>query len=210
MKPDDLKGQSGPVSISVADGRTGVSLPANAAEYIGENSSVSIRTSEVHLSIPSDVLAQAANLLPAGERGGSQIMVKIEPAAEKRGEYLLSRGRTYDLTIEVMDSTGTVSRLTEFAKPVTITLPAGHVTNPRLAGIYYIDDNGKFHFIGGTYAQGSYTANVNHFSVYGVFEYVKTYQDVPSSHWAYSLIQELSFKGIADGISDSLFAPENL
>ncbi|WP_074727506.1 S-layer homology domain-containing protein [Paenibacillus naphthalenovorans] len=209
VKPDDLKGQSGPVSISVADGRTGVSLPANAAEYIGENSSISIRTSEVHLSIPSDVLVQAANLLPAGERGGSQIMVKIEPAAEKRGEHLLSRGRTYDLTIEVMDSTGTVSRLTEFAKPVTITLPAGHVTNPRLAGIYYIDDNGKFHFIGGTYAQGSYTANVNHFSVYGVFEYVKTYQDVPSSHWAYSLIQELSFKGIADGISDSLFAPEN-
>ncbi|WP_409344260.1 DUF2341 domain-containing protein [Paenibacillus sp. MBLB4367] len=208
VKPADLKAENGAVTLTLAAGKEGVSLPGNVADLIGKEASVVVQAGAMKLAIPADVLASAAALLPEGERKNGSIVVKAKPVTGSAHPDLAAGGQAYELTIEAIGMDGKALRLSSFAKPVTITISAPDVRNPKLAGIYYIDESGAFRLIGGTYGQGSYTAEVRHFSKYGVYAYTKSYLDVPESHWAHAVIQELSFKGIANGMTDKTFAPD--
>jgi hypothetical protein len=207
-KSEELTVQHGIVKLDIPNGTEGVALPLNVAERIGQQSSLILKSGELRMSIPSSVLASAAKLLPLGETDG-RIEVKMKSVSAAPNLELTAGGQTYELTIEAVTKNGDASRLSQFSTPITIHISAPKVKNPQLAGIYYISPDGEYTLIGGTYEEGGYTAELSHFSTYGVFEYTKTYQDVPATHWAFSIIQELSFKGIAEGMTDKTFAPDN-
>ncbi len=207
-KSEDLTVQNGRVKLDIPQGTEVVALPVNVAERIGQQSSVVLESGELKMTIPSSVLASAAKFLPPGETDG-RIEVKMRAVSAAPNLELSEGGQTYELTIEAVTKNGETSRLSQFNTPITIHISAPHVKNPKLAGIYYISPEGEYTFIGGTYEEGGYTAELSHFSTYGVFEYTRTYQDVPATHWAFSIIQELSFKGIADGKADNRFAPDS-
>lgn len=208
VKPADLKPENGAVTVTLGADKEGVSLPGNAADLIGPDAALVIQAGDMKLEIPAGVLADAAGLLSESERNIGSILVKVKPVASATQPHLASGGQMFELTIEAVGADNKSERLGMFDQTVTVTLPAPNVKNPKLAGIYFIDDKEKFRLIGGAYAQDGYTAELSQPGKYGVYEYTKTYRDVPESHWAYAIIQELSFKEIANGVTDGTFAPD--
>src|SRR5690606_40343189 len=51
------------------------------------------------------------------------------------------------------------------------------------------------------------SSDLRHFSQYGVFEYEKTFDDVPANHWASRAVAVLSSKHVLDGVSDTSYLP---
>ncbi|WP_158560592.1 DUF2341 domain-containing protein [Paenibacillus contaminans] len=208
VKPADLKPENGAVTVTLGAGKEGVSLPVNAADLIGPDAVLVIQTGDMKLEIPAGVLANTAGLLSESERNTGSILVKVKPVASTTQPHLAAGGQMFEWSIEAVGANNKTERLNTFSEPVTITLPALNVKNPKLSGIYFVDEKGKFLLIGGAYALGGYTVEVNRLGKYGVYEFTKTYLDVPESHWAYAIIQELSFKEIANGVTDGTFAPD--
>ncbi|MBW7457821.1 S-layer homology domain-containing protein, partial [Paenibacillus sepulcri] len=109
------------------------------------------------------------------------------------------------LTITAAD--GTTGKLTQLDEPVTISLKVDDSINPRLAGIYFIPDEGRLEYIGGEYADGRLTAQIHHLSKYAVLEVKRDFSDLSAGHWAYNVIEELAAKQIVQGTSGMLFEP---
>ena len=82
--------------------------------------------------------------------------------------------------------------------------------NSKKLGIYRYDpDKKSWRYVGGKVDPdtGRVYLKTDHLSIYGAFEYHKTYSDIQSS-WAKEYIEILSAKQIVSGINDELFQPD--
>lgn len=61
---------------------------------------------------------------------------------------------------------------------------------------------------GGSYSDGKWNAQVNHFSKFAVLTYDKTFEDVNASYWAHDVIKRMAAKQIVLGVSETDFAPK--
>lgn len=80
----------------------------------------------------------------------------------------------------------------------------------RKIGVYRWDEQLKnWIYIGGKYdkASGKMIFEVNEAGTYGLFQYDKTFADVPENHWAKTDIEILAAKHIVSGISEDKFDP---
>jgi hypothetical protein len=218
--PTDLlkSGSNGRSTIEVPAGTIEVKLPANAAALLEENK-LEVKMDKLVLEIPSALFKQLAGRISAEELQGSTISLKLEPLKSSDVQALLAKGQQssnaaiklgseiYELSLTITTASGSIEKLMQFDQPITIRLKVDPSMNPKLIGIYYLSDGGLLEWIGGQYANGEMTAQIQHFSKYAVLEVKKNFADLATNYWAYHVIQELAAKQIIQGINASKFEP---
>ncbi|GIP24727.1 S-layer homology domain-containing protein [Paenibacillus sp. J22TS3] len=223
VKAADIpKPQNGVVTIKVAIPQSQsageVLLPANLGQLTGD-SKVELIWDTASIVIPKEVVQSLSNLIPADKQNGSYIVLQVgslkseqvKPITDSNGtkgaSYQLA-GAAQELSLVVKDSSGKTTKLDQLSQPVTVSFQLNSQANQALAGIYYITDQGKLEYVGGKISGNTITAEVPHLGQYGVFAYEKNYSDIPASHWASKVIQELTAKHVIQGVTETSFAPE--
>lgn len=204
---------TGEVTLKPAAGANAIALSADALARIGSRE-VKIETDNNGIVIIPNAVLQSLG----GKLGnGSELIVKLdkmtqtsidqaeENAGAKWKAEMEAKGAALQLSFSERSKSGSLTTIGTLPSPVKIELKADSINNVKLAGIYRIDEIGNAVWIGGEYANGSFTASVDQPGKYIVMEYSKSYSDVSSSNWAYDYVQELSFRGIVNGISDNKF-----
>ncbi|MCR8636501.1 S-layer homology domain-containing protein [Paenibacillus radicis (ex Xue et al. 2023)] len=220
IKDEELKQSisDGKVSITVPFAAKEIVLPAKIADWMGTNPLVVLKD-KVSLNIPTELIQQLTSLVSEANRTDGSIVLKVSPLSEADARTIMGQalnvspaelklsGEVYNLGISYVTKDGIATNLTQFNQPMTIRLKVDPLLNTNLAGIYYIADNGKIEYVGGEVVNGELVAEIHHFSKYAVLEFKKSFADVPSNHWAFSIIQELTSKHILDS-SVASFEPE--
>jgi hypothetical protein len=134
----------------------------------------------------------------------------LTKASEHSGAGVKAAGEILDFTFTLTTKDNKSVSLSQFDKPIKISLLVNPNSNKDLVGIYFIADDGKLEYIGGTLKDGKLTANVNHFSKYAILEYEKQFTDLPNNHWAASAIRQLAAKHLVQGVSADAFHPERM
>ncbi|WP_308638558.1 S-layer homology domain-containing protein [Paenibacillus silvisoli] len=216
FKLEDVPAASnGTVTLDAKSGdyaKAEIKLPVAAAQKIGDNS-LQLLLPSGSVTLPPEVIADLANL--AGSDKDASFWLQFhrlttgEAASAAAGDKaLLPQGQTVELTLGVVLKDGTSKKLGTFAEPVTLKLQLTSGADSRLTGIYYISDSGAIEYIGGTIDGQTITAEISHFSKYGVFAYKKAYTDVPASYWASDVIAELTAKHVVQGLTLDSFGPK--
>ncbi|MFC5467399.1 pullulanase [Cohnella suwonensis] len=212
-------GKEGKVEVAIAGGKHSVLLPIQAAAMLGEND-LALRAGELTVAIPREELDAIAKLVSGQDADGAHIQFDFKPVAdpidgkkliadeEAKGANVRQASPVYEFTLSVVTKDGKSISVTSFKNPLTITLPLTGNPNKELVGIYYIADNGKLEYVGGTVNGDRVSAEVSHFSKYAVLEYEKTFSDVRSGHWAEAVIKALTAKHILNGVNESSFMPQ--
>ncbi|MFC5702417.1 lamin tail domain-containing protein [Cohnella faecalis] len=216
ISPKDIPESGSSVLLTIEKGTTTIALSADALAKIGDRPVTLQADGGAAVTLPASVIQALSGTLADGSRLTVSLGSVPQPiageAAQSYGAKLKAgmtiAGSTIDLVFGKQDSSGKTTAIDGAGKPVSIELTTGAVRNDRLAGIYRIDADGSAHWIGGSYSNGSYKANVEQAGMYVVMEYKKPYDDLAEGNWAYDYVQELSFKGIVSGVSDSSFGSD--
>ncbi|MDQ6419535.1 cadherin-like beta sandwich domain-containing protein [Paenibacillus sp. LHD-117] len=207
------------VNVELPEGKNQVVIPAEQTEQLNGRP-LQVQSGNASLEVPAELLEALNALLPEADRSGA-ITVKIDPVADSEAEdaireagrnhnatYLLG-GKMVDLSIYSTDTNGNRHQLKEFPQPVVVKFPIPEGMDPRLAGIYHIQEDGTLVYMGGTLTDDgtAVIVELSHFSEYALLSMEKMYDDLPASHWAYDTIKELSAKGIVTGVTENSFAP---
>lgn len=195
-----------------------ITLPANAGTLTGGRP-VELKTAELALTLPGQVLSDLQALVPASGLAGAQISLTVTKqaagsldgalakASAAEGASLRAAGGIYSFELAAVLADGTAKKLERFARPVTLTLPVNAGANADLVGVYYIPASGQPEYAGGQTSAATVTANVYHFSTYAALEYDKTFTDVKPTHWAYGNIRTMAAKHIVQGKNAAQFDP---
>lgn len=204
--------------ITVPDGKDELIVPINSGDLLG-SAKLKIVISGLTLTIDSAVLKQLQQLPKADS--GINISLKVKPLDEKetskllvghssKGLNLQAAGPVAELSLVVKTVDGELN-LNKFDKPILVQLPYGTASiDASLLGVYYYNSNTKsWEYKGGKLSKSTKLINVEltQFSTYAVLSYLKSYSDVPASHWAHEAITKLSAKHVVKGVSDTTFSP---
>ncbi|MCC3375441.1 S-layer homology domain-containing protein [Cohnella sp. REN36] len=216
---DQLRaGAGGTATVNAPAGTREVALPAQAAELLS-GGTLRIASGALTLDVPAGLIRQLADQLPADERQAGQISLKFDPVSAADAQAIAAKsgqatgfdvqlkGSIYNFVFSIASAGGRTASLSKFDQPMTIRLKADPGLDPKLAGIYYIADDGALEYIGGTYENGEYVAQIRHFSAYAVLQLTKNFADVTNKHWAYNVIQGVVAKQIVKGTGASTFEP---
>ncbi|MCM3630489.1 alpha-amylase family glycosyl hydrolase [Paenibacillus glycanilyticus] len=216
----DAVKQSGDGKATIAvEGKSEVLLPMNTAELLN-GKALELKQGDLTLLVPGAVLQEL--LKKAGAGSASHIVLKLQALAAKAQKELIDKAaaasgvelkpasEVYDFRLAVVDGSGKdTAVLSTFVQPLKLTFKLDSEANQKLTGIYYVADNGKLEYNGGTVnADGTITTAIHHFSSYAALEYAKTFEDVPLSHWAGEMIRELASHHVITGVTADRFEPE--
>ncbi|WP_308637938.1 alpha-amylase family glycosyl hydrolase [Paenibacillus silvisoli] len=208
------------VTVSL-EGKGQLVLPLNTAELLGDKK-LEISQGDTVVSVSDDVLNQLTKLGSQAQGGGNRIALQVQPLSGQAKQALLEQAEKqggadlqavseiYDFRLALVDGSGKETAvLSQFAKPITLTFKLAGGADTKLTGIYYIADNGKLEYVGGQLSEDgkSMTVEIYHFSIYAALEYDLTYADVTASHWAASMIRELTAKHVVTGTGAGRFEP---
>lgn len=214
-----VKNAAGEVVLTIAGNLNELILPGNAAGLLG-NALLRVEASNLSLRIPGQVLAELSTLLPGGQLERSTISLTATPVPSAETAALLAASGTltgaevtavseviaFALTITAED--GSAYSLSRFPQPVSLTFHVSPGTHPDLTGIYYIAEDGRLEYVGGSLVNGKMISSVSHFSKYSVLEYNKTFDDLRPGHWAESAVKQLAAKQLVEGVSLNRFDPD--
>ncbi|MDI4647500.1 S-layer homology domain-containing protein [Cohnella hashimotonis] len=205
----------GKSTVAIAAGKTEVRVPADAAFALGE--SLAFADGGFSLELPPGVLKQLAALRADGGWQGGELYVVRRPGGEAAAKALAAAstasavyrqaGDAYELELGVRSPAGVKTPLHQFDEGLKLTLKLAEGADRALAGIYAIPGVGAPEYVGGAARGDVVTATVNHFSVYAVLAFDRSYEDVLAGHWAAGGIKSLSAKHIVQGIGDNRFEP---
>ncbi|NQX69040.1 S-layer homology domain-containing protein [Paenibacillus alba] len=212
--------ENGKVVIRLSGDVKQITLPSNSAQLLGQNQ-LEIKTDKLTLDVPADLIRQLTSGLSTETLKDSTISLLFEPLSVSTAKDVIAKGQTesqaaikligdvYEFKLSVTKADGsTAAVLSKFDQSITIRIKVDASVNPKLAGIYYIADDGKLEYIGGQYSNGEMVAQISHFSKYAVLEVTKTFSDVSKDHWAGDVIKELAAKQLVNGTSATTFEPE--
>ncbi|WP_233182146.1 GH32 C-terminal domain-containing protein [Paenibacillus sonchi] len=207
------------LSFEMAKGERQVLFPVATAANDGKNA-LKIKNSGVEIEVPAEVLKELQAQVTGGEQEHAKISFEMEAlsseqskeriaqAGQKNQAAISAAGEVYDFKLSIVKPDGTKLTLEKFSKPVTIRLTAQENAQQGLTGIYYIADDGRLEYVGGTFAGSKWTANVSHFSTFAVLTYDKSFEDVNASYWAYDVIKRMAAQQMVSGVSETAFAPK--
>ncbi|WP_159886734.1 S-layer homology domain-containing protein [Paenibacillus puerhi] len=222
--PDPLKitdnGQ-GKKTVELPPAANGVKI---AMSQIGSDpkTRLEIKKEGLSVEIPPEVLLQLRGTVSEEQLSNSILSFTMKPLPLRDADTLIDRarqlhqagiklsGHIYEFSLQLITGEHQAASLTAFTKPITLRLKSDPSLNAKLVSMYYIADDGKLEYIGGTYVNGELSAEIYHFSKYAALEYTKTFADVPHNHWAKPVITELAAKHIVSGTSDTDFEPERM
>lgn len=205
-------------AITIPANSTGIRLPFNASELLGNNHFM-LQTSGMKLEIPVEILNQLESMVSAEQHQSSSIVLLLESlsadkkdeairkASEQSGAVIKAAGGLYSLSLYVETEDGIKHELKKFNKSMTIYIRVDTSVDEKLAGIYYVTESGKLEYVGGDIVNGELIAEINHFSLYALLEVNKSFTDIPDNFWAASVIKELAAKQIVTGTSLNSYEP---
>lgn len=207
-----------------ADGKGGytAALPAGTTQAVLpfglydqlEKGPLTLAAGDLSVTIPSAVITELLGKLTTEARSNitlSFVPVTGEAADKRLGSTKMdvrALGTIYTFELSVTDAAGSVEKLSAFSSPLILRMKPLQIGNPELTGIYYLAEDGTIHYAGGQLANGVWEAAVSHFSSYALLEVIKSYEDVPGTHWATKAIASLSAKQILNGTAAVSFEPE--
>jgi hypothetical protein len=218
--------KDGQLTIRMDSGKNELLLPAEVLSLLGSNK-LEIQHGDIVVSLPAEVIQSLVGLIGNDAAKDAQISFKLSIVEGKDKAALLASaldnkeasvrgaGAVLQLDLSIMTKDGTEKKLDVFSKPVEVAIPyiSGSDLQEQLLGVYYLNEQTRqWAYTGGQIDTATKQIKVvlAHFSTYTVFEYNKSYSDVPSSHWASNAVQILSAKHIVNGVDEVSFAPEAL
>lgn len=221
LQIEDLRqeAENGKVTVAVPKKVNQVILPGNAFEALGQNRLV-IETDTFAVELPADLLKQWSDKAAITETTDSQVEININrlpsSEAEKRlGELrddhhaaIKLSGEIIDLSLIMVAKDGQRTSLSPFHPPMTIRAQVDSALNPNLVGLYYMTEDGTFEYVGGSYIEGEWVADIHRAGTYAVLEFKKRFIDIQPSHWAKDAIEELAAKQMITGTSSTTFEPD--
>lgn len=210
-------GKDGKVEVQMLAGN--VLLPLKAAAALGSNDLV-LKAAGLSIALPNEVLASVQKLVSGSEADGSRILFEAKPIAAADATSLINGMDTeqadlsgasdvYEFKLSVIAKDGKKIPVTKFEKPIILTFKVNGNANKDRIGVYYLGNDDKLEYIGGTVSGDVMTAEVFHFSKYAVLELDRSFADLKEEHWAMAAIKSLAAKHIVTGISASQFAPQS-
>lgn len=220
VSEDSLKnGKDGKVQIDIAVGKTAVLLPLQAAKILGSNDLV-FKVGDLLVTIPNKLLSTIPSLASGVDAEGAQILLELKPLVQSATKALIdglnkevgnvtSLSDVFELRLSILKKDGTRIVVKKFDEPITISFKIKGQSNKDLLGIYYLGDNGELEYVGGVLNGDVISTQVTHFSKYAVLEIVKSFEDVPTTYWAFHAIQSLAAKQIVSGVTTTEFNPKS-
>lgn len=216
---DELKSDNeGKVVLAMDPSINVVRLPITTPEILG-NRSLSLLSDDIEVEIPADALQQLVQFVQQENLEGAyleftraaldaeEFRATVQAASTKHAAIITQTGEVYNLGLVVVAKDGTRFSLADLDTSIKVTIKIDDSANRDLVGVYTIAEDGTLTYVKGKLVGNLLTVELNGFSQFGVFEYDKSFDDLPSSHWAYNAIKKLVAKQIAHGISDSVFNP---
>lgn len=150
--PDELltKSAEGNIILQLQADKNQVMIPIDQLEQIG-NRDLEIQVNGVRAIVSSKVLNELRKLLPSTAKTAT-ILLKMEAIQSNHLTITPPYSRVSDImdfSLLMSDESGNKYSLKQFPVHVKITLPILNGTNPALAGIYRIEENGSFTYLGG-------------------------------------------------------------
>lgn len=196
-----------------------VILPGNAFEALGQNRLV-IETDTFAFELPADLLKQWSDKAAITETTDSQVEININRLPSSETEKRLDElrddhhaaiklsGEIIDLSLIMVAKDGQRTSLSPFHPPMTIRAQVDSALNPNLVGLYHMTEDGTFEYVGGSYIEGEWVADIHRAGTYAVLEFKKRFIDIQPSHWAKDAIEELAAKQMITGTSSTTFEPD--
>ncbi|MDQ0115274.1 glycosyl hydrolase 53 family protein [Paenibacillus harenae] len=213
------KDEQGDFLVQLPANITSVEIPSSLYSEL-EQGKLKLTNGTMAIEIPAALLAELRNKLGADAAAGteSSITITLQPIDSSKLNGLLWQSNTtipntevklqggaYDFKLSIRSEAGEEATLTQFSQPIVLRFAAA---SPALyTGIYYVGDDGKLTYVDGIWANGEWTAEIEHFSTYALLEVVRRFTDVPAKHWAYDSITELASKDIVQGVTPTTFEP---
>ncbi|MCR8660129.1 discoidin domain-containing protein [Paenibacillus endoradicis] len=195
--------QGGNSVVTLGEGKTEAVIPVNLAQQVSHP--VEVKNNGISIIIPSAVIKELAGKLQ-GDTTDSNIILRVTP--DPTSDFI------YNLDLILRDRDGKETKLSIFPEPISLVI---HYDDTKLdkdlIGVYYYNEALKeWEYIGGKVDDSKHiiSADVTHFSKYGVREYNKVFTDVPTTHWAYHALKVLSARHIVSGVSATEFSPSGI
>lgn len=211
VKPDKDKlleqlnaGKSKSVTIDATSGRTvnrvEVEVPGEVwSKASSAEASIVIKADQATLTMP----ARAITLSSATE--AVQVSASLSGETADKPAYATLASSVFDLQVKAGERT-----ITSFDEPIAVEFKydAAKIADPdKTAVFYYNETERRWEYVGGEKAQGTVKVGLRHFSRYAVMEWNRTFADI-QGHWAQAAIERMAARQIADGMTESDFAPE--
>ncbi|QNK55922.1 S-layer homology domain-containing protein [Paenibacillus sp. PAMC21692] len=200
--------------IRTKDGETTIEAPLDKTRGYR----LQVQVGEVIVSIDQKTQEKLAQWV--GDTKGAAIVVQATP--QETGVKVPNTpflrqtiaGHVYDIRIALKTADGAEMLMDEqVADGIHFTLPTKFdAVDRELLGVYYMNpETNQWEYVGGVYDADGDTAaySLTRQGKYAVVEYDKTFDDVPSTHWAYRTIKLLSAKHLVSGVSEQSFAPSD-
>ncbi|RJX38846.1 hypothetical protein D3P09_15065 [Paenibacillus pinisoli] len=195
--------------LKLSGKQTLLSMPGGMSDWLPADG-LSVQAGSWTLQLPSKLLQAALQALPKEQREDGRLELSMIPveAAQNGIDGMKQRGMIMDFKLEVVDRDGNRKVVSLFSEEAAMQFQLEEGTDPWLAGIYQLMNDGTLRYAGGKVNNGYIETGSMHFSRYAVMEYSPTFHDVPSLHWGHEAITRLAAKHIAEGTGTGGFAPE--
>ncbi|THF74318.1 S-layer homology domain-containing protein [Cohnella fermenti] len=209
----------GTLAVELAPGATEAHIAMN---QLGSDPGARLTITNRNLSvdIPPEVLQQLREQLSAEQLTNSTLVFGMNPLSSGDAGSLIDRlqqfgsvglkpsGSIYELSLQLTTGDNRTIALESFNKPIMLRFAADPSLNVKRISIYYIPNDDTLEFVGGTYADGEITADIDRPGKYAALEYIKSFKDVPDDNWAKDAITELAARHIVEGTSATNFEPK--
>ena len=198
---------------SAAEAGSALELPSGSIQALRDNSLDLILTSG------NRTVRLPAGSIPASSGDNSRFRVVLQAAYSDEARKLVSQslqsssdykptGVVLSVVIEWI-SGDNVTNVHQLNKPATVAIKLtddqARQIAANLAGVYYID-GGAPQYVKGTVGGGTFTFQTDHFSLYSILEFAKTFADL-KGHWSEDSVLALAAKHIVNGVDGSRYEP---
>lgn len=214
-----LKSENGKVRVSVASNIKQLLLPASS-EMLNKDNALIVAKDDLSIQIPGGVLEQLKSSVSAELLKDARLSLTFTPlgskditdavssiTAQSANTAITSAGAAFDFGLSLITADGKETKLSDFATPVTLKLKVNEGVNSLLTGVYYLNAQGGLQYTAGQLENGYLSVQTGHFSKYAVIQYIKSFSDVPATHWASGAVQVMVAQQVVTGTSDLTFSP---
>nr|WP_286672279.1 GH32 C-terminal domain-containing protein [Cohnella hashimotonis] len=208
---------TGKIAVKIGNDAKKVVISGHAA--IDKTNVVEFSNDKISIRIPGTVLLKLQSFLSVDQLKDATIVLHLAPVSETDRTALLNKagtkakaavtaaGELLDFSLAIVDKEGKETKLSIFDEPLTIESAFDGNARKALLGMYNIADDGSLAYAGGKIVGDKWVSQIYHFSKYAVLSYDKSFSDVTDAFWASGVIKEMAARHILEGVSDTLFAP---
>ncbi|MCQ6559364.1 S-layer homology domain-containing protein [Paenibacillus mendelii] len=218
MSLEEIRSKLGKSSLVLTMKEAGgtVELPLQAGSIL-ENQDVQLNAGRFSASFPAALLRALTSQHESAAEGTVALLFNrisdeltaetMKQAVVPKHVQLKLRSPLFEVGAQVTTGDRT-SSAEHFAEPVKLAFEQISTDKVGPVYLYRILPDGKLTYIPAHKENGKYTAEIIEPGMYALLEYDIRYEDVPSGHWAYEVLRDLSARQIVEGMPSGRFEPK--